>query len=68
MRDANIPLYIPGISLGWRVLVGNLGVNVIVTARRKLMLGSGRWWFTDSAFSIYPAKEVLKEVITKKGY
>jgi hypothetical protein len=22
MRDANIPLYIPGISLGWRVLVG----------------------------------------------
>jgi hypothetical protein len=46
----------------------NLGVNVIVTARRKLMLGSGRWWFTDSAFSIYPAKEVLKEVITKKGY
>ena len=24
MRDANIPLYIPGISLGWRVLVGNM--------------------------------------------
>ena len=23
MRDANIPLYIPGISLGWRVLVGH---------------------------------------------
>jgi hypothetical protein len=25
MRDANIPLYIPGISLGWRVLVGLIG-------------------------------------------
>jgi hypothetical protein len=28
MRDANIPLYIPGISLGWRVLVGKISCLV----------------------------------------
>ena len=31
MRDANIPLYIPGISLGWRVLVGQADIVELCT-------------------------------------
>jgi hypothetical protein len=39
MRDANIPLYIPGISLGWRVLVGITKKTSVKETSRKNVYG-----------------------------
>jgi hypothetical protein len=45
----------------------NLGVNVIDTGEKKID-GFRALVVHRSSFFIHPAKEVLKEVITSKGY
>jgi hypothetical protein len=45
MRDANIPLYIPGISLGWRVLVGEGGKIVNIIFNYKKITSNGNECF-----------------------